>query len=161
MGILKKLSIVAGLGLIVAWFLLLCPTFLGGPATYVIVAGMSMEPTYSEGDLVVLRTQDTYHSGDVIAFSASKSTVIHRIVGGSAEEGFITQGDNKDSPDSWRPTPEDIRGKAWLHISHFGDVMWFFQNNPLYLGLLAGALTVLALVGDDFKWGSKRRSKRR
>lgn len=161
MVVLRTLSIVAAVGLFVAWLLLLRPGFLGGPAEYVTIVGASMEPTYAAGDLLVTREQETYYIGDVIAFVPSRSVVTHRIVGGSPEEGFITQGDNNQQPDFWRPTPENILGKVWLCVPHAGSVLWFFQKNPLYLGLLAGALTVFALLGDDLEWTSKRRSKRR
>ena len=38
--------------------------------------------------------------------------MIHRIIGGSAEEGFLMQGDNNDFIDPWELTPDEIVGKA-------------------------------------------------
>ena len=61
--------------------------FLGGPASYVIVSGHSMEPTLYTGDLVVVHQRDEYSVGDMVAFEIEGgSQVIHRIVGGSAAE---------------------------------------------------------------------------
>lgn len=51
--------------------------------------------------------------------------------------------------------------KTWLRIPRAGSVVWFFQRNPLYLGLLAGALTVFALLGDDLGGTSRRGAKPR
>ena len=41
--------------LLVIFWLVFAPTSLGGRAAYVIVSGISMEPLYHRGDLVVLR----------------------------------------------------------------------------------------------------------
>jgi hypothetical protein len=73
-----------------------------------------MEPTLRDGDLVVVRERGSYATDDVIAFRLPAGTagpegaVIHRIVGGSAAEGFVTRGDNRDADDSWRVAPDDI-----------------------------------------------------
>ena len=94
-----------------AWFITLRPAPLGGPATYVIVRGVSMEPTYHAGDLVIVRRRPVYQAGDIVAYKIPAGevggglSVIHRIVGGSVETGFRTKGDNNAESDPWRPTP--------------------------------------------------------
>ncbi|MER3397507.1 MAG: hypothetical protein C4316_03050, partial [Chloroflexota bacterium] len=87
------------------WFFFLRPGFLGGPAGYIIVSGPSMEPTLYEKDLAVVLAQDEYALGDVVAFRVEGGIVIHRIVGGDPQAGYITRGDNRESPDMWRPKP--------------------------------------------------------
>jgi signal peptidase len=140
----------------VLWFVLLRPSFVGGPASYVVVAGDSMEPTLSSGDLVVLRHQRTYHEGDIVAFRvpegelAEGAIVIHRIVGGSAEEGFTTQGDNKERPDLWRPRPADIMGKQWLHLPRVGGLLAFLRQ-PLLLASLAGGVGMFTVLGGGWR----------
>jgi signal peptidase len=139
------------LGVAVLWFLLLGPSFLGGPASYILVSGDSMEPSLSGGDLAVLRQQDTYHGGDIVAFRVPKGQpgeggmVIHRIVGGTAEQGFIMQGDNKERPDLWRPRPQDIMGKKWLHLPGVGRFLVLLRA-PLILALLAGGVGMLTVL---------------
>jgi len=143
-------TLIAG-AFVVAWFLLLGPSFLGGPASYILVSGDSMEPTLSGGDLTVLRQQDRYREGDIVAFRVPKgelaegAIVIHRIVGGTAEQGFIMQGDNKERPDLWRPGPQDIIGKKWLHLPGVGHFLAFLRA-PLPLATLAGGLGMLMVL---------------
>ena len=51
-----------------AWVLVLRPTSLGGPATYIVIRGDSMDPTYATGDLVILEQADSYGPGDIVAY---------------------------------------------------------------------------------------------
>src|SRR5688500_12875501 len=76
------------------------PDSLGGRTGYVIVSGQSMEPAMHGGDFVVVRRQPTYRVGDVVSYRIPMGEfigrrIIHRIVGGSATDGFILRGDNK------------------------------------------------------------------
>ncbi len=129
---------------LLVWFLLLRPGFLGGPVSYIIVSGISMEPTLRSGDLVVVRKQESYTTGDVVAFEVEGGVVIHRIVGGTAEKGFVTQGDNKGGPDLWRPRAEDIRGKMWLHLPGGGRVIAYLRQ-PLVFAMLLASLGTFSL----------------
>ncbi|MBI2332579.1 MAG: S24 family peptidase, partial [Chloroflexi bacterium] len=47
------------------WFIF-APVQLGGPLTYVIVNGNSMEPGYLLGDLVLVREEAAYGLGDAV-----------------------------------------------------------------------------------------------
>lgn len=125
------------------WLVFLLPQQLGGSAAYVVVAGQSMEPTLWDGDLVVTRSAEAYAVGDVVAFRAPEGMVIHRIVGGSAETGFVTQGDNRSSVDLWRSTPEEIVGRSWLRIPAGGRVFTAVRS-PLMLATVAAVFTFLA-----------------
>lgn len=156
-----SLVVIAALALLVAWFFLLRPEFLGGPAGYVLVSGKSMEPALYSGDLVVTRKQSDYRVGDVVAFRvpqgepAEGGIVIHRITGGNAQEGFIVQGDNRSGPDMWRPRPENIVGKQWLHFPG-GSRFVLNLRQPVNLGILVGSLSALSLFG-----GEKMKRRRR
>lgn len=135
--------------LVFAW-----PAALGGATSYVVVSGVSMEPMLESGDLAVVRRASSYELGDVIAFRTVDGDVIHRIVGGSAEDGFVTQGDNVDRVDPYRPRPAEIRGREVLHLPVVGA--WglrLVQTVPA--PLLAAAAILLALGGGD------RRPRRR
>src|SRR4029079_17591415 len=50
------------------WVLVLRPTSLGGPATYIVIRGDSMDPTYATGDLVILEQAASYGPGDIVAY---------------------------------------------------------------------------------------------
>ena len=157
---LKTITTILTVLFALVWVLLFRPVFLGGPASYIIVSGVSMEPTFFTGDLVVMRKAEQYQVGDVVAYTVKdKGNVIHRIVGGSASSGFLTQGDNKPEIDPWTPKPDDILGKLWFHIPKAGEKL----NNlgsPFGMAGLAG-LTVLLFIDDLFPEKKKtRRGKR-
>ena len=122
-----------------AWFLLFRPAFLGGPAGYIIVSGHSMEPTYYTGDLVLTHKRSSYAVGDVIAYKApeNKGNVIHRIVGGDAENGFVMQGDNNSFKDPSHPTPSTIIGSKWLEFDGLGNKLQDLRQPPLFATLVA------------------------
>ena len=153
----RTVRLVALVVLAVAWFSWMRPTQLGGRDSYVVVQGSSMEPTYHDGDLVLVREEDRYAKGDVIAFRAGgqfddPTRVIHRIVGPADEGGFVTQGDNRDRVDPWEPGPDDIIGRAVLHVPYAGAVATAAVH-PRVLVPIAIAATVLG--------GRKRRRKKK
>ncbi len=64
------------------------------------VDGVSMKPTLESGDLVIIQPVSItdIHIGDIIVYGPPCTTgesVIHRVVGGNAETGFYTQGDDR------------------------------------------------------------------
>ncbi len=144
------------------WFVALRPVALGGPAGYVVVAGTSMQPLYRTGDLVITWRADSYRSGDVVAFGVpdSTATVIHRIVGGDAEAGYVLRGDNKPEDDLWRPTPEDVVGKAVVHVPYVGTAATLLRSQTT-LAALAGVFAFMAVTtpgrGDSASGSRKGR----
>ncbi len=151
---------VATVAFVAAWAATLRPQILGGPAAYVIVSGKSMEPRLHTGDFVVLVKERSYKVGDVIAYTVPKGEtgegafVIHRIVGGSARSGYVTQGDNRRGRDLWRPTPEETLGKMRLAVPRVGLALAFVRT-PLGLALVGGLAAFLFISA-----GSKKSSRR-
>lgn len=143
-------AILAGLPLTIAlvgaWFLFLRPVSLGGPAGYLIVAGVSMEPAFHTGDLAITQWRAEYQVGDIVAFSAEGGLVIHRIVGGDAVQGFTTQGDNRELPDPWRPRPDDIVGASWVCLPGAGNALAFVRQPAVLAGLAAAVAFFLAFT---------------
>jgi signal peptidase I len=135
-----------------SWFAALRPQGMGGPAAYVMVQGISMEPTLHTGDVVVVHRASSYLPGDLVAYRVpagdvgAGNVVIHRIVGGSAEAGFVTQGDNNPTTDDWHPKASDIVGKKWVVLPKLGRALVLLQS-PLILASLAMGVTVALLVG--------------
>jgi signal peptidase len=145
-----------------SWVLWLRPTSLGGPAAYVMVSGESMEPTYYNGDFVVSRKHASYQSGDIVVFRVPKGEVgeghhvIHRIIGGSSTPGFTTQGDNRFSPDLWRPTNEDIVGEVWFRFPGAVSRWLPLVRTPLVLGLFAGLWAFWVAIAPRKNEGPRR-----
>lgn len=149
-----SLLFLIGVAVFTAWLLFLRPTLLGGPASYIWVASDSMEPTLQKGDLAIVQKQDTYSPGDVVVFRVPKgepgegATLIHRVVGGSPEDGLITQGDSSETADRWRPTGEDIVGKMWFSVPYAGRFLAVLQSPMLLAGLASGLAVFLVLSAD-------------
>ena len=148
----------ATLGLVlVFWVLVLRPTSLGGPTSYIIIRGSSMVPTYASGDLVIVRTAGVYHEGDVVAYRVPDGeigaglTVIHRIVG-VGPDGFFMRGDNNASVDPWTPLPGNILGEAWVSVPGFGRVLGIIHD-PVMLAALAASVAASIVV----MWRPRRR----
>ena len=151
--VLKYLPLAIGLALFASWLLLLRPVALGGPASYVVVSGTSMQPTLQPGDLIVTRQRAAYNVQDVVVYgipegqpgAGSDAAIVHRIVGGSDRQGFVVQGDNLPRRDPWTPSNEDIVGSLWLHAPGAGRyLVWILS--PAVIGSVAGGLTVFIMM---------------
>lgn len=101
------------------------------------------------GDLAVLRRADTYAVGDVVAFGVEGGgRVIHRVIGGDADNGYLIQGDNKPQPDLWRPKPPQILGRMLFHIPAGARVIAPLQD-PVRFGVLVAVLMALTVPAAE------------
>jgi len=134
-----------------AWLVLLRPQALGGPAAYVLVSGRSMEPTLHEGDLAVVVAVAEYRVGDVVTYRvpaghvAAGAPIIHRIVGGDAQSGWVIEGDNTSGPDLWQPTDAAIEDRLWFSIPAAGRLLALLRD-PVVLASLAAAVAVAVVL---------------
>jgi len=141
---LSTLGWIAQVSLVALWWLFLRPLPLGGPATYVIVSGISMEPTLEPGDLALLLTQERYTVGDVVAFRVSGTFVIHRILF-ETPGGFVTQGDNRTTRDRWNLQPDKILGRMTVAIPKVGHVVAWVKR-PFAVGSISGITGILLVL---------------
>lgn len=154
--LVAAVSWLIAIGLAVGWAVYLRPASLGGPAGYVIVSGTSMEPMMQTGDLAIVRRQADYRVGDVVAYRIPAKDVgggmlvIHRVIGGHADEGLVLQGDNRDTKDMWRPTTGDVVGTLQWHIPHAGTAM-FLLRTPLVLAAVLGFFGFWFVVTSERK----------
>ncbi|MGH2489690.1 MAG: signal peptidase I [Candidatus Limnocylindria bacterium] len=150
--LVRNLLAGAMLAAALAWLVFLRPQVLGGPAAYVVVSGNSMEPTLSAGSLVIAFRQDAYQVGDIVAYRvpagspAAGRLVIHRIVGGSAESGYVMRGDNASGSDVWRPERPDIVGQSEVVVPGVMPAVLFLRS-PIVAASAAAALAVYLLLG--------------
>ncbi|WP_062077523.1 signal peptidase I [Demequina globuliformis] len=138
---------------IAAW-LFVWPETMGGSMTYITVSGPSMEPLYESGDFVAARKQDSYAVGDVVVFTTGSANVIHRIVDGDGDSGFITQGDNNDRIDMWETTGDEVLGKAVIHVPGAGDIIMLIRHvliTPPFTYFLAAFVFLVLAFPDDKK----------
>lgn len=139
--------------------ILLAAILLGsGQAAFVNTYGVSMNPLYHQGDLVVVSRAESYSAGDIAAYHlVSGEVALHRIIAGDAN-GFTLKGDNNESVDVDHPAAVALIGKAVLHIPHGGKVLQTLTTPPV-LGLAAFAL--LAGAAPSLNRSRRRRAARK
>lgn len=145
---MKRWIIWAGLGCaLLGTYLLLGPTQIGGPVSYVVTSGSSMAPALDDGDLVVVRESRSYEVGDVVAYfnPTLGSPVLHRIIDISGER-FVFKGDNSDRIDEFRPTRSDLIGKRWFTIAGGGTILRKALSPWTAAGL--ASLVALSITGS-------------
>lgn len=129
LGVRRLLLDVLVVALIVVLMFTFWPSRLGGATSYVIVKGTSMQPKFHTGDLAIVRGQDHYKVGDIVAYRipeggpAAGSMVIHRIIGFD-HGGYLMQGDNRTTPDGWNPTAHDVVGRYRMLVPLPGMNFW-------------------------------------
>jgi signal peptidase I len=154
--VFAAVQIAAVLAIAGFWFVALRPQALGGPAGFALVNGTSMNPRYHTGDIVIVHRQSHYRIGEIVAYIVPKGTagagaqVIHRLIGGNEQSGFVVQGDNRTAPDIWHPTRSQIVGAAWVHIPKAGVIIELLHT-PLFLASLAAAIAVAAAISHGAK----------
>lgn len=156
----RNATVIAGVSLLAAlWFFALGPRQLGGPVTYVITSGNSMEPGINSGDLVLARESADYDVGDIVAYDSPdvKKTILHRVIDREGDT-FVLRGDNNDWIDSHTPTGHEIYGKQWIHVPGVGKIVEWLRS-PIGLAAVAG-LVMLALFGGSRAAGQSRGQSR-
>ena len=117
-------------------------TTTGIISAQVILTG-SMEPALSPGDVVIELSADrkSPQVGDIVTYVGKRidgstvGTFTHRVIGFDEKNNLITQGDNNPSPDTQRPTTEDLVGVALFSIPMVGSLL---SPKMLMMFLLSG-----------------------
>jgi signal peptidase I len=118
-----------------------------------IVTSGSMEPTINEGDIVVVQRDSTYSVGDIVTyeFSEDDHLVTHRLIGGSAAEGFTIKGDANESPDRHSVDQSQIIGKVIAIIPGSVALVPFFGKSiiPFAIALAIAVFACLYAFGTE------------
>jgi signal peptidase len=140
------------------WYL--APPQLGGRTSYAVTFGISMEPHFHHGDLVVLRRQSSYAVGDVVAYYSHdlRRNVLHRIIAIHGER-YTFKGDNNGFVDPEHPTKADLVGSEWLHLPRVGDWLGALHN-PVDAAIAAGILVLLLGLSGGGGEAHRRRQGR-
>ena len=130
----KALKITAGIVRTVAWIVTLAALLLlsvmvipriVGFYPYVIQSG-SMEPTIHAGAVAFIdQRADEVQTGDIVAFRHPEDeeiVVVHRVVE-TYENGFLTQGDANEAPDSEEIPLACLMGRFRFSIPYLGYVV--------------------------------------
>ena len=136
-------------GVIVATIVYFWPARFGGATNTVLVRGTSMLPMYEVNDFVFVRAQDEYEVGDVVLFEipegkAQGMQIIHRIIGRHEDGTWLTQGDNRPTPDQFHLADENLLGTPVLHIPEAGRVLQLMRNTFVISGAVGiGAVLLM------------------
>lgn len=139
----------------------LCAIFLMGSRilgyrVFTVISG-SMEPAYSVGDLLYVKTVDvnTIKIGDPITFILNEDLVVatHRVVRIDTEnQRFYTKGDANEIEDNDPVHFKNVIGVPQFSIPKLGYVSNFIQNPPgVYITIALGVIMILVVFLPDFK----------
>ena len=140
--------------LVVVFAVFLMGSRLMGLQVYNVISG-SMEPTYSVGDLLYVKTvdPDSVKVGDPITFVLNEDLVVatHRVVKIDAEKRhFTTKGDANETEDAAPVHFNNLIGVPVFAIPFLGYVSVFIQNPPgMYIALGLGVVLLAAVFLPD------------
>jgi len=155
--------VISGLGLIAVaaclWFFL-APTALGGRTSYIVTHGVSMQPRFHSGDLVLVRSQSSYRVGEIVAYHSNvfHTVVLHRIIGRVGDR-YVFKGDNNNFVDFEHPAASQLMGAVWLHVAGVGSELQSIRS-PALVGALI-ALAALLFAGTAFARRRRLRGRAR
>lgn len=140
-----------------AWFFF-APTQIGGSTSYMIIRGISMNPSIHSGDLVIVRERSSYPLDAVVAYrdTLDKQNVLHRIIAIKGDR-YTFKGDNNPKSDPYQPTKADLIGEKWIQIPYAGRALEWIQV-PINAAILAFAAILLAAGGAATKHRRGRKS---
>ena len=127
-----------------------------------VVSG-SMEPTYSVGDLLYVKTvdPDSVKVGDPITFVLNEDLVVatHRVVRVDSENRqFITKGDANESEDGKPVHFNNLIGVPVFAIPLLGYVSAYIQTAPgMYVAIGLGVILVAAVFLPDILAKGKKK----
>ena len=139
--------------------MVVCAVFLMGSRVlgfkcYTVISG-SMEPKYSVGDLLYVKSVDktTIKVGDPITFVLNENLVVatHRVVRIDTEKQlFYTKGDANQIEDSEPVHFNNVIGVPKFSIPKLGYVSDFIQNPPgMYITIGLGIILIVAVFLPD------------
>jgi signal peptidase I len=130
---------------------------LGG-FSVVVTRGESMLPALHRGELAVVRAEDRYRVGDVVAYRSPTLgiTVLHRVVE-VRDDRYLTSGDNNDWLDPDHPSAAEVSGRLVAHVPRLGTAVESLRTPT---GALLTGLFVLTTIAVPAARHGRTRSRR-
>lgn len=147
--------------LVVVFAIFLMGSRLVGLQVFNVISG-SMEPTYSVGDLLYVKTvdPDSVEVGDVITFVLNKDLLVatHRVVAIDSENReFTTKGDANETEDAAPVHFNNLVGVPVFAIPLLGYVSAYIQSPPgMYVAIGLGAVLLASVFLPDFLTKNKK-----
>ena len=116
-----------------------------GYGAAVVLSG-SMEPTYSAGDLLIVKKTDHYQTGDIVVYQTGRNLVVHRIIDMNGET-VTTQGDANNAPDE----PFAVSQIKGISVGSIPFVGTWFRILKTPAGLMAAFLCTVFLTEVSFR----------
>lgn len=113
-----------------------------GYGAAVVLSG-SMEPEFSQGDLIVVTETDHYHDNDIVVFQDGSSLVVHRIINIDGET-ITTKGDANKTADE-PINVSAVKGKVLFWIPFVGKVVEFLKTPVGTICIIAAAVALIEI----------------
>ena len=119
----------------------------------VVVEGHSMEATFYDGDLLVVKGVENKFDiklQDIIVFHEpydGKKLIVHRVVERIVldnQVAFKTKGDNNSIPDQWNVREVDVVGVVVARVPAIGSVFLTLQSP---VGMMFTVILIIIIVG--------------
>lgn len=122
-----------------------------GVGASVVLSG-SMEPALSVGDLLIVREEVSYATGDIVIYQSGRMPVVHRIISMDLESA-VTQGDANNVPDA--PVAlSAIKGRVVLAVPLVGYAVLALKSP---VGIIAAVAAAVLLVEGSFRSSKKEK----
>ena len=123
---------------------------------YLILSG-SMEPSLKIEELIVvekMKQDSVYSDGDIITFydEMLKTNVTHRVIE-KTEEGYITKGDNNNTPDIDVVTKENVIGKVIFNSYYLGHIYIHYRYLIIIILILLMFILNISIINKSDRRG--------
>lgn len=126
-----------------------------GYGAAVVLSG-SMEPTFSRGDLIIVKATDSYEINDIVVFQEEHSLVVHRLLE-EAEETIITKGDANNVADE--PVDKSlVKGIVIGWIPYLGSLVELLKTP---VGTAGTIIAAIALIEIPYRRDRKKNEQTR
>jgi len=123
-------------------------SFLCGTRFLAITSG-SMTPEINIGDVVVSTpvSISDVKVGDIIVFKGDSNLVVHRVVGFSRDNCFITKGDANENNDPLWACGDNVVGRVFLNIPLVGyPAVLLLETTGSFINMISLVLSLLSLI---------------